>query len=106
MARDELTKLIDGGASPGTDRGGQTDDTEGHSLALLLGLNAINEARQSDSEARAHRAADEALPSLTKKWPMMRPAKPAQTGAIDREPLGEAAGRAATGAPWRQGSTS
>ncbi|MEA2536896.1 MAG: hypothetical protein QOF11_1130 [Chloroflexota bacterium] len=48
------------------------DDTEGHSLGLLMGLNALGEARNADARSRTRKVPEEELPPLSKKWPSMR----------------------------------
>jgi hypothetical protein len=48
------------------------DDTEGHSLGLLMGLNAMSQASDASSRARTRKVPEEELPPLTKKWPAMK----------------------------------
>ncbi len=73
MAPDEVTKPVDGSDVPET--AGDDADTEGHSFGLLLGMNALGQAREADSRARVRKVADEPLPPLVKQWPRMRDEK-------------------------------
>ncbi len=72
MAKDELTKPIDGpDADPPVDA---DEDTEGHSIGLLLGMSAMGQA--SDATVRARKKVPETeLPPRTKTWPNMRDEK-------------------------------
>lgn len=47
----------------------EADDTEGHSLALVMGLSALDRSR---AQSRQKKAPEEALPPLTKPFPRMR----------------------------------
>ena len=76
MAKDEPTKpSVDTGApdTPTTDEA----DAEGHSMGLLLGVNAMSQSRDSDPRSRARKPAEEQLPPLSKPWPNMRDDKKA-----------------------------
>jgi len=73
MAKDELTTPIDGPeAEPPAD---DAEDTEGHSLGLLIGLNAMGHATEASARARSKKVPEEELAPLTKKWPSMRDEK-------------------------------
>ena len=75
MAKDELTTPIDGpDAEPPAD---DAEDTEGHSLGLLIGLNAMGHATEASARARSKKVPEEELALLTKKWPSMRDEKKA-----------------------------
>ena len=75
MAKDELTKPIDGpDAEPPA---GDAEDTEGHSLGLLIGLNAMGHATDASVRARSKRVPEEELAPRTKKAPSMRDGKKA-----------------------------
>ncbi len=60
MARNELEQA---GGPVGADAkaADATEDIEGHSLGLLLGLGAIDQARSADQRARDRKHADEDL---------------------------------------------
>ena len=76
MAKDEPTKPIDAPeADPPVDAVDAADDTEGHSIGLLLGMNAMSQANDSAARARARKIPEPELPQLTKKWPSMRDEK-------------------------------
>lgn len=47
----------------------EADDTEGHSLALVMGIGQAGRNRQ---QSRAKKPSDDALPPLTKPFPRMR----------------------------------
>jgi hypothetical protein len=47
-------------------------DTEGHSLGLLLGMNALSHARDAETRPRTKKIPEEELAPLSKKWPSMR----------------------------------
>jgi hypothetical protein len=77
MAEDEATTM-----TPGAGDGGEaipTDDvdTEGQSFGLLLGMNALGQAREAEARKRTRKAADEPLPPLSRPWPSMREEKKA-----------------------------
>jgi hypothetical protein len=73
MAKDEVTKPIDGSDAPDAAPSDE-DDAEGHSLGLLIGINALGQANDADARTRSrtYKATDEELPPLSKKWPSMR----------------------------------
>ena len=82
MAKDEVAKAsaAAGAAAAGAvpaDAADTADDTEGHSLGLLMGLNAMSQANDATSRARARKVPEEELPPLTKKWPAMKSEKKA-----------------------------
>ncbi len=60
-----------------------TDDTEGHSAALFLGMMALDEANRAAEREKARRRPAEALPPITKPFPNMRAAAAAQPTAED-----------------------
>jgi hypothetical protein len=72
MASDEITRPVDGSDVPET--AGDDADTESHSFGLLMGMNALGQAREADARARARarKVAEEPLPPLTRQWPRMR----------------------------------
>jgi hypothetical protein len=75
MSKAKRTKPIAGtGApdAPDVPPAGEADDTEGHSLGLLIGFNALSQAREADSRERTKKVPEEELPPLSKKWPSMR----------------------------------
>lgn len=77
MAKDERTERIAGTDSADIPPAAEADDTEGQSMGLLLGVNALSSAGQADQRARSKKPADETLTPLSKKWPSMRDEKKA-----------------------------
>jgi hypothetical protein len=77
MAKDEVTKSGAAAGAAAADAADAADDTEGHSLGLLMGLNAMSQASDATSRARARKVPEEELPPLTKKWPAMKNEKKA-----------------------------
>ncbi len=71
-----------------------TDDTEGHSIGLLLGMMALDEANKASDRdrARARNATD--VPPLTKSWPNLRAQAAASAAA---EATSESADEIASG---------
>lgn len=75
MAKDERTQPIagtDAPAAPDVPSATEDDDAEGHSLGLLMGINALSQAHDADARSRPKRMPEEELPPLSKKWPSMR----------------------------------
>jgi hypothetical protein len=77
MAKDEVAKAGAAAGAAAADAADAGDDTEGHSLGLLMGLNAMSQASDATSRARSRKVPDEELPPLTKKWPAMKNEKKA-----------------------------
>jgi hypothetical protein len=77
MAKDERTQPIAGTDAPDAPRADDAEDTEGHSMGLLLGMNAVSQARDSDARSRSRNVPEEELTPLSKKWPSMRAHKKA-----------------------------
>ena len=77
MAKDEVAKAGAAAGAAAADAADAGDDTEGHSLGLLMGLNAMSQASDATSRARSRKVPDEDLPPLTKKWPAMKNEKKA-----------------------------
>jgi len=77
MAKDERTEPIAGSDAPDTSPTGDADDTEGNSMGLLLGMNALSRTASADERSRSKQPADQELPPLSKKWPSMRDEKKA-----------------------------
>jgi hypothetical protein len=77
MAKDERTQPIAGSDAPEASPAGDTDDTEGNSMGLLLGMNAMSRTSKADERSRSKQPADQELPPLSKKWPSMRDEKKA-----------------------------
>jgi hypothetical protein len=48
----------------------QDDDTEGHSLSVIMGVNRM--AKSEAERARARRADQDELPPLTRHWPRLK----------------------------------
>jgi len=75
MAEDEPTTMSQG-SGDGDDAIPTDDvDTEGHSIGLLLGMNALGQAREAEARKRTRKAAEEPLPPLSRPWPNMREEK-------------------------------
>lgn len=72
MAKDERTQPITGTDAPDAPPDTDADDTEGHSMGFLLGMNAMSQARDSDARSRSRKVPEEELTPLSKKWPSMR----------------------------------
>lgn len=72
MTEDERKKPIARTDSPDVPPAPEADDTEGHSLGLLLGMNALNQARDADARSRSKKMAQDDLAPLSKKWPSLR----------------------------------
>jgi hypothetical protein len=77
MTEDERTKPITGTDTPDAPPAAEADDTEGNSLGLLLGMNALNQARDADTRSRSKKVPEEDLAPLSKKWPSLREHKKA-----------------------------
>ncbi|MDP9483209.1 MAG: hypothetical protein M3P84_08315 [Chloroflexota bacterium] len=77
MTKDKGKKPIAGGETPDVPPAPEAEDTEGHSLGLLLGMNAMNRARSADAQSRSKKVPEEELPPLSKQWPSMRDHKKA-----------------------------
>lgn len=75
MAKDELQQ---GDGPLGNDAKivDPADDTEGHSLGLLLGLGALDQARSSDQRARDRKNADEDMRLVREGRKAQDPKKP------------------------------
>ncbi len=76
MAKDDRTEPVAGSDAPDTSPADDTD-TEGHSMGLLLGMNAMSRNPSADERSRSKQPADQELPPLSKKWPSMRDEKKA-----------------------------
>jgi hypothetical protein len=72
MAKDEQTKPITGTDAPDVPPTTEADDTEGHSLGWVIGINAVSQARDADARSRSKKVSEEELTPLSKKWPSMR----------------------------------
>ncbi|MEO8229528.1 MAG: hypothetical protein ABI628_07175 [Chloroflexota bacterium] len=55
----------------------EVDDAEGHSLGLILGMNALNHAREADARSSSKKVPEDELAPLSKKWPSLREHKKA-----------------------------
>ena len=72
MAKDERTQPIAGTDAPDAPPADDAEDTEGHSMGILLGMNAMSQARDSDARSRTRKVPEGELTPLSKKWPSMR----------------------------------
>lgn len=78
MTKDERTEPTAAAAAAAADASSPADpDTEGHSMGLLLGFNALSSAGHADQRARSKKPANEELPPLSKTWPSMKDDKKA-----------------------------
>lgn len=77
MTKDERTEPIAGTDAPDVPPTTEADDTEGHSLGWVVGINAVSQARNSDARSRSRNVPEEELTPLSKKWPSMRDHKKA-----------------------------
>lgn len=74
------------------------DDTEGHSIGLLLGMMALDEANHASDRERARIRARADVPPLTKSWPNLRAeAAAAAAAAASAEATEEGASSPALG---------
>ena len=76
MTKEELDQPIDGSDVPDAATTDDELDAEGHSIGLLMGVNALGGTRSADARPQSKKA-DEDLPPLSKKWPSMRDDKKA-----------------------------
>lgn len=72
MAKDERAKPIAETDAQDAPQATEADDTEGHSIGLLMGINALSQAHDADARSRAKRIPEPELAPLTKKWPSLR----------------------------------
>ena len=70
MTKDKR-KPIAGTDNPESPPAPEAEDVEGHSFGLLMGMNALNQARDAEARSRV-RKPEEELPPLSKKWPSLR----------------------------------
>jgi hypothetical protein len=77
MTDDERTEPIARTDIPDVPPASEADDAEGHSLGLLLGMNALSQARDADARSRSKKVPEEDLAPLSKKWPSLREHKKA-----------------------------
>ena len=67
MAKDVPTEPIAPTDAPDAPAATDGDDTEGHSLGLLMGINALSQAHDADARSRTKRIPEEELAPLTKE---------------------------------------
>jgi hypothetical protein len=72
---EDKRKPIVGTDNPESQPAPEADDAEGHSFGLLMGMNALNQARDAEARSRARKLPEEDLPRLSKKWPSLREGK-------------------------------
>jgi hypothetical protein len=77
MTKDERTEPIAETDAPDVPPTTEADDTEGHSLSWVMGINAVSQARDADARSRSKKVPDEELPPLSKTWPSLRDHKKA-----------------------------
>ncbi len=77
MAKDERTEPIAGSDAPETSPVGDADDTEGHSMGLLMGVNVLSNKPSAEPRSRSKQPTEDELPPLSKTWPSMRDEKKA-----------------------------
>ncbi len=77
MAKDERTEPIAASVAPDPSPGDDADDTEGHSMGLLMGVNVLSNKPTTETRTRSKQPTEEELPPLSKTWPSMRDEKKA-----------------------------